>query len=83
VRAARVSGRTLTLRLENASGAQVRASVKRGDRFVATTAGRRVPAGGTLKLRLNRPLKRGRYTVKVFAVLEGRQTVVRVALRRT
>jgi hypothetical protein len=73
----------LTLRLSNARGAKVRASVKHGKRFVARTARRRVPAGGTLKLRLNRPLKRGRYTVKVFAVLHGRQTVVRVELRRT
>jgi subtilisin family serine protease len=82
VRVAKVSGRTLTLRLANARGAVVRASVKLGDRFVATTTGRRVPAGGTLKLRLNRPLKRGHYTVKVFAQLKGHQTVVRVALRR-
>ena len=83
VRAAKLSRRTLTLRLENARGATVRASVKHGGRFVATTPGRRVPAGGTLKLRLDRPLEKGRYTVKVFAQLEGRQTVVRVALRRT
>jgi hypothetical protein len=43
----------------------VRASVKRGSRFVAKTAARRVAA--TVRLTLNRRLGRGTYTVKVIS----------------
>jgi hypothetical protein len=81
--AAKLSGRTLTLWLKDARGARVRAAVKHGDRFVARCAARRAPANGPLELRLDHALKRGRYTVKVFALLDGRQTVIRVPVRRT
>jgi hypothetical protein len=83
VRTAKLTSRTLTLWLRDAAGARVRAAVKRGNRFVASCPTHLAPARGPLKLRLDRPVARGRYTVKVFAVLGGRETVVRVAVRRT
>ena len=42
VRSAKVSGRTLTLSLQGAKAGTVRASVKRGSRFVAKAAAKRV-----------------------------------------
>ena len=61
VRSAKVSGRTLTLSLAGARAGTVRASVKRGSRFVAKAAARKVGAATrTVRLTLNRKLARGR-----------------------
>jgi hypothetical protein len=76
VRSAKVSGRTLTLSLQGAKAGTVRASVKRGSRFVAKAAAKRVAS--TVKLTLNRKLARGTYTVKVIS---GTKTVGSVKLR--
>jgi subtilisin family serine protease len=76
VRSARVSGRTLTLKLAGARTGTVRASVKKGSRFVAKAAAKR--AAATVKLRLSHRLARGTYTVKVIS---GTRTVGHVKLK--
>jgi subtilisin family serine protease len=76
VRSVRVSGRTLTLRLTGARAGTVRASVKKGSRFVAKAAAKRVAS--KVKLTLDRRLARGTYTVKVIS---GTSTVGRVKVR--
>ncbi len=84
IRSASVRGRTLTLRLRSGQAASVRASVKRGARFVARATGRRVEAStktATLRLRLSRALRPGIYTVKVIATDGASQFVQRVTLR--
>jgi hypothetical protein len=81
VRSLRLSGRTLTLRLANVAGARVHAAVQRGGRLLTLSGTRRAPASGVVRLRLRRGLRPGGYTVKVIAVLRGRRTVARVALR--
>jgi hypothetical protein len=78
VASAKVSGRTLTLKLRGTTSGTVRASVKRGSRFVAKASAKR--AASTVRLRLNRRLSHGTYTVKVIA---GTRTVGRVKLRVT
>jgi hypothetical protein len=82
VRAVWVSGRTLRLWLANARGARVHVAITRGNRFVAASAARRVPARGALTLRLNHALRSGRYTVKVIAERGAQRAVVCVALCR-
>jgi subtilisin family serine protease len=84
VRSAKVNGRTLTLSLAGARTGTVRASVKRGSKFVAKAAARRVGASTkTLRLKLDRTLSRGSYTVKVIASRGGEQTVGNVKLKLT
>ena len=84
VRSAKVSGRTLTLSLAGARTGTVRASVKRGSTFVAKAAARTVGASTrTLRLTLDRTLRRGSYTVKVIASRGGEQTVGNVKLKLT
>ena len=78
---AQVSGRTLTLRLKPGQASTLRASVLRGKRVVARTAARKVNARtASVKLRLNRRLTRGSYTLKVISTLGKSQRVTRVAL---
>jgi hypothetical protein len=84
VRSAKVSGRTLTLSLAGSRAGTVRASVKRGSKFVAKAAARKVGASTTtVRLTLNRKLSRGAYTVKVIASRGGEQTVGNVKLKLT
>jgi len=84
IRSASVSGRTLTLNLAGSRTGTVRASVKRGSKFVAKAAARNVGAATrTLRLTLDRRLSRGSYTVKVIAARGGEQTVGNVKLKLT
>jgi pyruvate dehydrogenase E2 component (dihydrolipoamide acetyltransferase) len=79
VRSAKLRWRTLTLSLAGAQSGTVRASVKRGSRFVAKAAAR--PVASTVRLRLNRRLGRGTYTVKVISQT-GTVGTVRLRVRR-
>jgi hypothetical protein len=84
VNGAKVSGRTLTLKLQPGAAGSVRASVMRGKKLVARTTTRRVSANAaSIKLRLSRKLARGTYTVKAIATGAGRQQVSRVGLKLT
>ncbi|HWK30301.1 MAG TPA: S8 family serine peptidase [Solirubrobacter sp.] len=79
LRSATLRGRVLTLRLRGAQAGTVRVSVKRGARFVARSASRRVStATRTVRLKLDRRLARGTYTVKVIA---GKRTVGALKLK--
>jgi hypothetical protein len=81
VKSVRLTGRTLTLRVANANGADVHVSILRNGRVVAATASRRVPGRGVVELRLRLTLRPGRYTVKVTAERGGHRSVARVPLR--
>jgi hypothetical protein len=57
-------------------GARSRRPVRTAERKVGASA-----QGATVRLKLDRALRRGRYTVKVIAVRGARQTVQTVALK--
>jgi surface-anchored protein len=82
--AARLRGRTLTLRLWLSAASRVSAAVRRGRRTVARAKPRSVGAGQrTVRLRLGRLLAPGRYAVRVRAASgsEVRTRTVRLRVR--
>ncbi len=73
VRSAKVSGRTLVLRVTAKGRPALRVSVKRGSRVVAKGRSAAVRSGTrTVRVKLSHRLKRGaRYAVRVTAVADG------------
>ncbi len=82
LRSAKVSGRTLVLRLRSIGRPALRVVVMRGSRTVARGAARAVKDGArTVRVHLNRRLAHGRYTVRVTGVADGYRTARTVAVR--
>jgi surface-anchored protein len=79
---ARVSGRTLRLRVRLDRRAEVAVKLRRSGRTTASAKRRSVAAGTrTLKLRLSKRPKAGRHTVRVTATTDGRSRTRTIALR--
>lgn len=79
---ARVSGRTLRLRVRLDRRATVAVSLRRSGRTSARARPRTVSAGTrTLKLRLSKRPQAGRHTVRISATTAGRSTTRTLALR--
>ena len=82
LRSARVSGRTLVLRLRSLGRPALRVVVMRGSRTVARGTAKAVKDGArTVRVRLNHRLAQGRYTVRVTGVADGHRTARTVAVR--
>lgn len=79
---ARVSGRTLRLRVRLDRRAKLAVTLRRSGRTTARARARTVAAGTrSLKLRLTRRPKAGRHTVRITATTAGRSTTRTLALR--
>ncbi|MBE2315755.1 TIGR03773 family transporter-associated surface protein [Solirubrobacter sp. CPCC 204708] len=79
---ARLSGRTLRLRVRLDRRAKVAVTLRRSGRTTAHAKTRTVsPGTRTLKLRLNKRPKAGRHIVRITATTEGRSRTRTIALR--
>jgi hypothetical protein len=82
LRSAKVSGRTLVLRLRSAGRPALRVAVRRGSRTIARGTSSAVRDGArTVRVRLSRRVARGRYTVRVTGLAAGNRTARTLALR--